>query len=255
MSLSGYFIAGTDTGVGKTRVTVGLLAALADAGVRALGMKAVASGMEPSGRNEDVVLIQAANARALGTGARGPDAACGPAPAPAASPGLVNPYCFEWPISPHLAARRAGVTIDPRHIAAAARALAAPDSLLLVEGTGGWLAPIGPGCTMADIAEALGLPVVLVVGLRLGCLNHALLSARAIAAGPLRLAGWIGSQIEPQMLSLEDNIATLDERLPAPRLGLLSHSVSLRADGTQLAAAARALHDAAAARRNASLSP
>ncbi|HEX4051203.1 MAG TPA: dethiobiotin synthase [Steroidobacteraceae bacterium] len=236
MNLSGYFIAGTDTGVGKTRVTVGLLAALAQAGVYALGMKAVASGTEPSGHNEDVALIQAANERALAAGATGPalDA---------------NPYCFQWPISPHLAAHRAGVTIDPLHIAAAARKLVArpaqagQDALLLVEGTGGWLAPIGPGRTMADVAAALGLPVVLVVGLRLGCLNHALLSARAITGSALPLAGWIGSHIEPQMLALDENIATLDEWLPAPRLGLLAHSASPLADGAQLAAAARLLHD------------
>jgi dethiobiotin synthetase len=238
MSLSGYFIAGTDTGVGKTRVTVGLLAALAEAGVCALGMKAVASGTDASGRNEDVTLIQAANERALGAAATGLALAA-------------NPYCFEWPISPHLAAQRAAVTIDPLHIAAAARTLvaqrtaAARDALLLVEGTGGWLAPIGPGRTMADVAAALGLPVVLVVGLRLGCLNHALLSARAITGSALPLAGWIGSHIEPQMWALDENVATLDEWLPAPRLGLLAHSASPRADGAQLAAAAQALRDAA----------
>lgn len=232
MSLPGYFIAGTDTGVGKTRVTVALLTALADAGVRALGMKAVASGTDAAGQNEDVALIQAVNRRALGA------AAIRVAPA-------VNPYCFEWPISPHLAARRAAVTIDPGRIAAAARTLAAEDALLLVEGTGGWLAPIGPGRTMADVAAALGLPVILVVGLRLGCLSHALLSARAIASSALPLAGWIGSHIEPQMLALEENVATLDEWLPAPRLGLVAHSADPSADGAQLAAAARRLCNAA----------
>ncbi|HTT04517.1 MAG TPA: dethiobiotin synthase [Steroidobacteraceae bacterium] len=231
MSLRGYFIAGTDTGIGKTRVTVGLLTALADAGVRALGMKAVASGTDASGQNEDVVLIQAANRRALGA------AAARVAPA-------ANPYCFEAPISPHLAAERAAVTIDPGHIATAARTLAAEEALLLVEGTGGWFAPIGPGRTMADVAAVLGLPVVLVVGLRLGCLNHALLSARAITDS-LPLAGWIGSHIERDMLALDENVATLDAWLPAPRLALLAHSASPSADGTQLAQAARRLAHAA----------
>ena len=232
MTPRGYFIAGTDTGVGKTRVTVGLLTALADAGVRSLGMKAVASGTDSAGRNEDVALIQAANQRVLGQAAS------------AAAP-LANPYCFAWPISPHLAARRAGVTIDPGHIAAAARTLAGEDALLLVEGTGGWLAPIGPGRTMADVAAALGLPVVLVVGLRLGCLNHALLSARAITDSALPLAGWIGSHIEHDLLALDENVATLDEWLPAPRLGMLAHSAAASADGAQLAAAARRLVNAA----------
>lgn len=244
MNLAGFFIAGTDTGAGKTRVTVGLLGALADAGVHALGMKAVASGTDAAGRNEDVALIQAANERALG-------AAATRRLAPA-----VNPYCFEWPISPHLAARRAAVTIEPAHIAAAARTLVAQraargqdataHTLLLVEGTGGWLAPIGPGRTMADVAIALALPVVLVVGLRLGCLNHALLSVRAIREAALPLAGWIGSHIERDMQALEENVATLDEWLPAPRLGVLAHRASPLTDGAQLAAAARALRDAAA---------
>ena len=242
MSLSGFFIAGTDTGVGKTRVTVGLLGALADAGVHALGMKPVASGTDAAGHNEDVGLIQAANERALGAPARRLARAA-------------NPYCFEWPISPHLAARRAAVTIDPMQIAAAAGQLVAQRAtpareagartLLLVEGTGGWLAPIGPERTMADVAVALALPVVLVVGLRLGCLNHALLSARAIRDAALPLVGWIGSHIEREMPALEENIATLDARLPAPRLGLLAHRASPLTDGTQLAVAARALRDAA----------
>jgi len=243
MNLRGYFIAGTDTGVGKTRVTVGLLDAFAGTGERALGMKAVASGTDAAGRNEDVALIQAANARsfAAGTGTAQADVA-------AAAAAAANPYCFEWPISAHLAAARAAVTIDPRQIRAAASTLGAQGALLLVEGTGGWLAPIGPGRTMADVAEALGFPVVLVVGLRLGCLNHALLSARAITAGPLRLAGWIGSHIEPHMLAFQDNVATLDAWLPAPRLGLLAHCAAPHADGAQLAAAARALRDAAVRR-------
>jgi len=238
MSLPGYFIAGTDTGAGKTRVTVGLLTALAEAGVWALGMKAVASGTDAAGRNEDVALIQSANERVLGANA-------------SALAAVANPYCFPWPISPHLAASRAGVTIDPLQIVSAARTLlaqpsaAAQDALLLVEGTGGWFAPIGPGRTMADIAAALALPVVLVVGLRLGCLSHALLSARAVAAAALPLAGWIGSHIERDMLALDENVATLDAWLPAPRLGLLPYSASPRTDSAQLGGAARALRNAA----------
>lgn len=238
MSLRGYFIAGTDTGVGKTRVTVALLGALRAGGTIALGMKAVASGTDAQGVNEDVALIRAANALAL---------AAGTAPAPPSAPLADNPYCFPWPISPHLAAERGGVLIDSRRILRAARSLAAQapaGALVLVEGTGGWLAPISPDRTMADIAVALGLPVVLVVGVRLGCLNHALLSARAIAASGLSLAGWIGSHIEPQMLAQAENLATLERWLPAPRLGLLPHDPGGAQDATRLAGAARMLRGA-----------
>ena len=243
MRLQGCFIAGTDTGVGKTRVTVALLDALTALGVPARGMKAVASGTDAAGRNEDAELIHAANARALAAqgAAAQARAAAGAAAAARALRALENPYVFEWPISPHLAAQRAGVSIDPLRIVAAAHSLAPPEGLLLMEGTGGWLAPIGPQRTMADIAAALGLPVLLVVGLRLGCLNHALLTARAIGASEVPLAGWIGSQVEPAMLSLQENVATLDAWLPAPRLGLLPHALSRDGDAARLGAAARAL--------------
>lgn len=220
MSTCGLFIAGTDTGVGKTRVTVGLLQALRRLGVRAAGMKPVASGTGADGRNEDVTLICAASALANQDS---------------------NPYCFEWPISPHLAARRAGVAIEPAHIVAACARLTMHCEALLVEGTGGWLAPIGEHRTMADVAVALALPVVLVVGVRLGCLNHALLTARAVAAAGLPLAGWIGSVIEPHMQALDENIATLEQLLPAPRLGLLGFDTARALDAAQLADAAATL--------------
>jgi len=236
VSVRGYFIAGTDTGVGKTRVTVGLLDAFGAAGRRALGMKAVASGTDAQGVNEDVALIHAANGRSLAAAA-----------AEAAGPAADNPYCFPWPISPHLAAERAGIVIEPARIVRAAQTLAARlpgGALLLVEGTGGWLAPIGPQRTMADVAQALGLPVVLVVGVRLGCLSHALLSARAIAASGLPLAGWIGSHIEPQMLAQAENLATLEHWLPAPRLGLLPHDADGAQDAAQLSGAVQRLREA-----------
>jgi dethiobiotin synthetase len=232
MSARGVFIAGTDTGVGKTRVTAALLRALAARGVRAAGMKPVAAGTEavapgaaPDATpvNEDVALIRAAAA----------------IDGPAAD---INPYCFEWPISPHLCARRTGAPIEPAVIAAAYARLAGRCEVVVVEGTGGWLCPIGEQRTMADVAVTLALPVVLVVGVRLGCLNHALLSARAVIGAGLPLAGWIGSVIEPQMQALEDNLASLAQWLPAPRLALLPFSPERGADAGRLATAAAALH-------------
>jgi dethiobiotin synthetase len=228
MTARGVFVAGTDTGVGKTRVTVGLLRALASRGVSAAGMKPVAAGMDAAAvppLNEDVALIRAANGAGMLAGVE--QAAAD-----------INPYCFQWPISPHLAARRAGVRIEPAVIAAAYARLASRCEVVVVEGAGGWLAPIGEDGTMADIAEQLGLPVLLVVGLRLGCLNHALLTARAIAASGLPLLGWVGSVIEPGMRALEDNIASLQRALPAPRLAVLPFAAERSADAGHLAAAA-----------------
>jgi dethiobiotin synthetase len=218
---AGWFIAGTDTGVGKTRVTAGLLRALRQRGVRAAGMKPVAAGTSGA-RNEDVETLAAHSC----VGVAAPD---------------LNPYCFREPISPHLAAEREGVAIEPACIVAAHARLAARCELVLVEGTGGWLTPISATATMADIAHALALPVVLVVGMRLGCLNHALLSAQAIARQGLVLAGWIGSLIDPGMRALDANRATLAARLGAPPLGWLPHAAHDGQDAQHLRAAAEAL--------------
>jgi dethiobiotin synthetase len=223
--MPGIFIAGTDTGVGKSRVTRGLLRALQQRGVRACGMKPVATGTSRIGGvidNEDV-------------------AAC-VALAPADTPRqLINPYCFEPAISPHAASRRAATPIEPERVVAAYRALAARSDAVVVEGTGGWYAPIGERSTMADIATQLALPVVLTVGLRLGCLNHALLSLQAIRLSGLPLAGWIGSVLEAQMPALEDNIAFLSALPGVPRLALLPFSTAEDADAEYLGAAASAL--------------
>lgn len=224
MSGWGLFIAGTDTAVGKTRVTAGLVRALNAEGVRAIGMKPVASGTDAHGRNEDVLALRAASA-----------------PLPQALIDDINPYLFAWPVSPHLAAAREGVTIEPARIQAATARLAAQSDALLVEGTGGWLAPISARASMADIARRLGLPVVLVVGMRLGCLNHALLTARAIVADGLALRGWIASVIDPKMLALQENLQALEERLDAPPLGLLPHLAHDTHDAGHLRAAALAL--------------
>lgn len=221
----GLFVAGTDTGVGKTRVTLGLIQALRREGVRANGMKPIASGVIADDGvfiNEDVraiteVSIGLADQRAI------------------------NPYCFDWGVSPHIAAEREGIVIDLARIVAAYVRVAETCDVVIVEGTGGWLTPIGQKMTMAEVAGALRLPVVLVVGLRLGCLNHALLSAQAIGSAGATLIGWIASAIDPAMPAQAENLQTLQQRLPAPQLALLPFAPGGEQDSAWLAPAARAL--------------
>ncbi|MGN6521490.1 MAG: dethiobiotin synthase [Dokdonella sp.] len=201
------FVTGTDTGIGKTRASVALLHALRARGLHASGMKPVASGCEAAReglRNEDALALIAASDPA-------PDYA------------RCNPFAFEPPIAPHIAARAAGREIVLAPIRAAADALRARCDRLVVEGVGGWMAPLSDQLMQADLVRALELDVVLVVGLRLGCLNHALLSARAIGADGCRLAGWIANRIDPAMAVADDNIATLRARIEAPLLGVLEH--------------------------------
>ncbi|MGH8042671.1 MAG: dethiobiotin synthase [Rudaea sp.] len=208
MTLRGVFITGTDTGIGKTLVSVALLAALNVAGRRAVGMKPVASGcaVTPVGlRNEDAQLLIEHSAGA-------PDYV------------QVNPYAFRDPIAPHLAAIDAGIEIRLQPIQTAFAALSARADFLVVEGVGGWMVPLSSKRMLTDLVRALNLPVILVVGLRLGCLNHAQLSARAIIADGCQLIGWIGNRIDPDMARVEDNIATLRERMPAPCLGVVPYA-------------------------------
>ena len=193
MSARGLFITGTDTGVGKTVFSAALTRALARRGLRVAVMKPVASGAlhTPEGlRSEDALTLIAQAS----------------APAPYAT---VNPYCFDPPISPHIAAAEAGVVIDLEHIRACHALLAERADYVIVEGAGGWLAPIGPQQGMADIADALALPVILVVGLRLGCLNHALLSCESIRSHGAKFAGWVANGIDPAMDRAAENLATL----------------------------------------------
>ena len=175
-----YFLTGTDTEIGKTFITCALLQRAAQLGLRAAGLKPVAAGTDAAGRNDDVESIRAASNVALPTE-------------------LINPYCFAPPIAPHLAAAEAGVDIDFARIAAACASARRQTDLLIVEGVGGFRVPLGVDRDSADLAVALALPVILVVGLRLGCINHALLSAEAIAARGLTLAGWVANQVDPQM--------------------------------------------------------
>ena len=203
------FVAGTDTGIGKTHAACTLLHALRAQGLRACGMKPVASGCAetPEGlRNEDALALLAA----------------GSAPLPYAR---INPVALRQPLSPHLAAAHEGVTIALPPLRAAFGALRAEHDAVVVEGVGGWRVPLAPGLFASDIAKAWELPVIFVVGLRLGCLSHSLLSAEAILADGCRLAGWIGNRVDPAMEAVEENLATLRDLLPAPCLGVLPHGV------------------------------
>jgi dethiobiotin synthetase len=202
------FITGTDTGVGKTVVACALVRALRAAGATVAVMKPIASGASrtPQGlRNEDAVLLMAA----AGT---------------AATYAEVNPYCFEPPISPHIAAEDAKIEIDISTIAQRYRSLAAGADWIVVEGAGGWLAPIGGGQCMADIALALSLPVLLVVGLKLGCLNHAQLTRQSIAARGAAFAGWVANAVDPAMLAVAANLRTLERSWREPPLAVLAHA-------------------------------
>lgn len=198
---TGYFITGTDTGVGKTLVSCALLHAFAARGKTVAGMKPVAAGCE-NGKWMDVeFLIAASNVTA-----------------PRA---WVNPYALMLPLAPHIAARQMEITIDTAVILHARRELQSIAEVLIVEGIGGFLVPLNEHCDGGDMALALGLPVILVVGMRLGCLNHALLTARAVRATGLTLAGWVANQIDPHMMELEENVRTLQQRLGCPLLGVL----------------------------------
>ena len=212
------YVTGTDTGIGKTLASCALLHALRGHGLRAVGMKPVASGCERvdgEWRNADALALQAAG----GAGIAYAD---------------INPFALEHPLAPELAAREAGVEVALEPILAAHARLAQQADALIVEGVGGWAAPLSATLMQADLVRALQLPVLLVIGLRLGCLNHALLSARAIAADGLHLAGWIASHVDPAMERVEDNLGMLRERLPAPCWGVLPHAPG--ADPAMLAA-------------------
>lgn len=201
------FVTGTDTGVGKTLVSAGLLHALARHHRRVVGMKPVAAGVVPRGSDvasEDAIALRAASTLAV----------------PAA---LDNPVLLPDPLSPHIAAARAGVQIDIAAIVRSYQALAGQADAVVVEGAGGFHVPLSDTTTGADLAQALALPVVLVVGLRLGCLNHALLTAEAVRARGLTLAGWVANRVDPAMLAADENIAYLRARLQAPLLAEVPH--------------------------------
>ena len=199
------FVTGTDTGVGKTRTAVALCRALAARGTRVAAMKPVASGCvrTPQGlRNDDALaLLAAMNVRA--------------------SYSEVNPYAFEPAIAPHIAAQEAGVSIEFDVLDRAYERLRLQSEYLVVEGAGGWLAPLDATRGFADLAVHWQIDVVLVVGMRLGCLNHALLTVESIERRGLRVRGWVANSIDPQFERLPENIAGLRSRISAPCLGFL----------------------------------
>lgn len=199
-----YFIAGTDTDVGKTTIAAGLLHAARQHGLSTLAAKPVASGcvVTPKGlRNSDALALIDESSIKL----------------PYEE---VNPFAFEPAIAPHVAAREAGVALSvPTLLEAMHHVLAQNADFTLIEGAGGWRVPLSDHANLSDLAIALKLPVILVVGVRLGCINHALLSAEAIARDGLQLAGWVANIVDPRTSRLEDNLSSLAERLPAPCLG------------------------------------
>lgn len=203
--MSGYFITGTDTGIGKTWVTVGLMTSAKRQGLAVGGMKPVASGCEstPQGlRNEDALAIQSAATRPIAYE-------------------NVNPYAFAPAIAPHIAAREAGVKIDPAIIRDRYLCVAAEFDTVFVEGVGGWSVPLAPDLMVSDLPALLNLPVILVVGMRLGCMNHALLSAQAIRADGAEMAGWIANSIDPAMERHEENLDYLRANIAAPCLAVV----------------------------------
>lgn len=204
----GVYVTGTDTGVGKTVASCALLHALRRHGLRAIGMKPVASGcslVDGAWRNADALALQQASEPQP----RYPD---------------LNPYPLPMPLAPELAARRAGLVLEPATVLAAHARLQAQADALVVEGVGGWLAPLSQDWMQAELARALRLPVVMVVGMRLGCINHALLTAQAVAGDGLHLAGWIASVVDPAMEAIDENLAVLRARLPALCWGVLPHA-------------------------------
>ena len=208
MKNHGYFVTGTDTGVGKTCVSLGLIRALQRRGHVVVGMKPVASGCRRTAAglvNDDALQLQA----------------CASFNLPYQ---FVNPYAFEDAVAPHLAAQGDGVHIDIPAISDACRQLTSEADRVVVEGIGGWLVPIDEKQTMADVALALGLPVVMVVAIRLGCLNQALLTAAAIHSSGLPLAGWVANRVDPDCEQQDGNIMALRQRLPAPLLVDVAYS-------------------------------
>lgn len=204
------FVAGTDTGIGKTHGTQALIHAFRQAGERVAGMKPVASGSARTReglRNQDALDLQAASD-----------------PRPAYD--LVNPLAMEAAVSPHLAAAQEGVAVGWEPLDAAFEALRRDYDRVVVEGVGGWMVPLSDTLSAEAIPQRWQLPVVMVVGIRLGCISHARLTARAIEADGCRFAGWIANLVEPDMLLRDENVETLRRLLPGPCLGVLPWRVA-----------------------------
>ena len=212
--MKGFFIAGTDTNVGKTRIAAGLLHVLAARGYTTAAMKPVSAGCHDTAqglRNDDALILQRHATLALPYE-------------------HVNPYAYAAAIAPHIAAAQSGQVIDIAHLKKLFDDMAQRVDSVIVEGAGGWLVPINDHETMANVAQALGLPVILVVRMRLGCLSHALLSAESIAYHGLPLAGWVANILNPDFTPLQHNIDALRARINAPLLGVVPHLENVDAE-------------------------
>ena len=202
-----YFVTGTDTGVGKTLVSCALLYGFAAQGKTVVGMKPVAAGCGDDDQNEDVTQLRAAS-NVL------------------ASKGQVNPYSFVQAVAPHLAAHFVGININLERVLESFSELNAQADIVIVEGVGGFRVPLNAEQDSADMAKQMRLPVILVVGMRLGCLNHALLTTEAIASRELTLAGWVANVLDANMSMLNENIAALQQRINAPLLGVIPYQAA-----------------------------
>ena len=203
----GFFITGTDTGIGKTWSSIALLHYFRQQGKSVLGMKPVASGCEAINgrlRNEDALLLQQHASHS-------------------AEYALINPYAFAQPVSPHIAANCSGQQINLQEIRRCYTILRKKADLVIVEGVGGWRVPLAEHLDVADLAVSLKLPVIVVVGIRLGCINHAKLTLQAVTASGLSCAGWVASCVEPDMMAREENIKTIERMTEAPLLGVLPY--------------------------------
>lgn len=208
-----YFIVGTDTNVGKTYIASALVQYFVHLGLKTIGMKPVASGCELNSQgeliNEDAqALINASNV--------------------SASLDLINPYRFSPAIAPHIAAAQTGVVVDLDTITQAYTQLKKLSEVVIVEGAGGFFVPLNATQTLADLAVQLNIPIILVVGMRLGCINHALLTVEALQVRGLTLAGWVANQIDPHFEMFEQNLTSLKTRIVAPCLSVVRWQGSVR---------------------------
>lgn len=209
--MSGYFITGTDTGVGKTWVTLALIKMLQDRGKVVVGMKPVASGCQHTSqglRNDDAEQIIKQSSKRDGQTLRY---------------ATVNPYAFELPAPPHIAAALMEVVIDIEKIVQVFNVLKKKADVVVVEGLGGWSVPLGDSIMLADLVHRLHLPVILVVGVRLGCINHALSTVRTMVMDGVKLYGWISSQMDKDFLYLKETVMTLEKNIHVPLLGSLPY--------------------------------
>ena len=203
----GFFITGTDTGIGKTAIALGMMAALQEKGLKVAAMKPVSAGGELTGeglRNEDAVMLMRQSSVDLPYE-------------------VVNPYAFEPAIAPHIAAGQVGVEMQTEPLLADLNNIREQCDIVMVEGAGGWLVPFNKSETMADVAKSMDLQIILVVGMRLGCLNHALLTQDSIEQMGMKLAGWVANSITPDFPSSTENLHTLEKRLHAPLLGTIPY--------------------------------